>query len=62
MATKQEILQLIEKKRTELIDIVANYGMSSTKTLKVSQELDILLNKYNQLIVPKYKADSDMYI
>lgn len=53
MATKQEILHLIEKKRIELIDIVAKYGMSSSKTLKISQELDILLNKYNHLIVPK---------
>ncbi|WP_078380801.1 aspartyl-phosphate phosphatase Spo0E family protein [Sutcliffiella halmapala] len=53
MATKQEILQLIEKKRTELIDIVAKYGMSSSKTLQISQELDTLLNKYNHLIVPK---------
>jgi len=53
LATKQEILQLIEKKRIELIDIVAKYGMSSSKTLKISQELDILLNKYNHLIVPK---------
>ncbi|WP_404450164.1 aspartyl-phosphate phosphatase Spo0E family protein [Sutcliffiella horikoshii] len=53
MATKHELLEKIEKKRTELIDIVAKYGMSSSKTLKLSQELDILLNKYNHIIVPK---------
>lgn len=53
LATKQEIIQLIEKKRTELIDIVAKYGLSSSKTLQISQELDTLLNKYNHLIVPK---------
>ncbi|MCG1020754.1 aspartyl-phosphate phosphatase Spo0E family protein [Sutcliffiella horikoshii] len=53
MATKQELLNLIEKKRMELIDIVAKNGMSSSKTLKLSQELDTLLNKYNHIIVPK---------
>ncbi|KPB06302.1 aspartyl-phosphate phosphatase Spo0E family protein [Bacillus sp. CHD6a] len=60
MATKHELIELIEKKRSELIDIVAKYGMSSSKTLKLSQELDTLLNKYdtllnkyNHIIVPK---------
>ncbi|CAG9621852.1 aspartyl-phosphate phosphatase Spo0E family protein [Sutcliffiella rhizosphaerae] len=53
MATKQELINLIELKRAELIDIVAKYGMSSSKTLKLSQELDTLLNKYNHIIVTK---------
>jgi hypothetical protein len=53
LATKHELMELIEKKRSELIDIVAKYGMSSSKTLKLSQELDTLLNKYNHIIVPK---------
>ena len=53
MATKHELIELIEKKRIELIDIVAKYGLSSSKTLKLSQELDSLLNKYNHIIVPK---------
>ncbi|QFT88979.1 Aspartyl-phosphate phosphatase YnzD [Bacillus sp. THAF10] len=53
MATKQELIQLIEKKRAELLDIVAKYGLSSSKTLQLSQELDTLLNQYNHIIVPK---------
>ncbi len=47
--TKQDILKLIENKRTELLEIVAKTGLSSSKTLQISQELDTLMNKYNEM-------------
>ncbi|MBS4172627.1 aspartyl-phosphate phosphatase Spo0E family protein [Bacillus sp. FJAT-49736] len=39
---------LIEKKRAQLIEIVMNEGLHSPNTIFYSQELDTLLNKYNQ--------------
>ncbi|WP_226665535.1 Spo0E family sporulation regulatory protein-aspartic acid phosphatase [Metabacillus litoralis] len=44
--SKQELLQIIEKKRAELIDIVLKNGLNSTVSLKYSQELDKLLTQY----------------
>ncbi|MBM7603208.1 hypothetical protein JOC75_001178 [Metabacillus crassostreae] len=44
--SKQELLQIIEKKRAELIDIVLKNGLNSTISLKYSQELDKLLTQY----------------
>lgn len=44
--SKQEMLQKIEKKRAELIDIVLKNGINSTVSIKYSQELDILLTQY----------------
>ncbi|MFD0049455.1 Spo0E family sporulation regulatory protein-aspartic acid phosphatase [Actinomycetes bacterium NPDC127524] len=45
---KKEFLDLIEEKRTELIFIVSKNGLNSNITLKYSQELDRLLNQYDQ--------------
>lgn len=45
---KKELLQLIESKRKELIIIVSQYGLNSSRTIKYSQELDSLLNVYNK--------------
>lgn len=47
--TKQDILKLIENKRAELLEIVSKTGLSSSKTLQISQELDSLMNKYNEM-------------
>lgn len=44
--SKQDLLQIIEKKRAELIDIVLKNGLNSTVSLKYSQELDKLLTQY----------------
>ncbi|AEH48453.1 aspartyl-phosphate phosphatase Spo0E family protein [Parageobacillus thermoglucosidasius] len=43
-----EILTLIEKKRTELIEVVAKNGLNSAVAIQVSRELDSLLNMYNK--------------
>lgn len=47
---KKELLQLIESKRKELIIIVSQYGLNSSRTIEYSQELDSLLNVYNKKI------------
>lgn len=48
LLSKQEMLKVIEKKRTELIDIVLKNGINSNESIKYSQELDLLLNEYNK--------------
>ncbi|MFC3882269.1 aspartyl-phosphate phosphatase Spo0E family protein [Bacillus songklensis] len=45
---KHDILQEIEKKREELIRVVQLNGFSSHQTIRHSQELDALLNLYNE--------------
>lgn len=54
--SKHEILQQIEKKREELIRIVQLNGFSSSQTIRHSQELDTLLNLYNELYLRKNTA------
>mgnify|MGYP001394646381 CR=1 FL=1 len=38
--------QEIEKKRQQLIEIANKFGLTSTKTLQCSKELDKLLDRY----------------
>ncbi|KKI92181.1 hypothetical protein WQ54_10850 [Bacillus sp. SA1-12] len=51
---------IIEMKRTEMENCARKYGISSEKTLKVSQELDNLLNIQNKFIcnffIEKYRS------
>ncbi|GAA1385877.1 aspartyl-phosphate phosphatase Spo0E family protein [Peribacillus simplex] len=49
MAKKNEFLEQIELKRNELIKIVAKDGLNSHVAVEYSQQLDQLLNKYNEL-------------
>ncbi|WP_434092170.1 Spo0E family sporulation regulatory protein-aspartic acid phosphatase [Peribacillus frigoritolerans] len=49
MAKKNEFLEQIEIKRNELIKIVAKDGLNSHVAVEYSQQLDQLLNKYNEL-------------
>ncbi|WP_285766997.1 aspartyl-phosphate phosphatase Spo0E family protein [Peribacillus sp. SI8-4] len=49
MAKQNEFLELIELKRNELIKVVAKDGLSSNNAVEYSQQLDHLLNKYNEL-------------
>lgn len=46
---KNEMLELIEKKRSELIQIAMTYGFHSSAAVQYSQELDSLLNEYNRI-------------
>jgi len=53
--SKQEILRLIEKKRIELMEMVAKSGLNAAVTIQLSQELDSLLNQYNEYMYKKTK-------
>lgn len=37
----------IEQKREEMIKLAMGFGLSNTKTIKASQELDTLINIFN---------------
>ncbi|MGO4695588.1 Spo0E family sporulation regulatory protein-aspartic acid phosphatase [Paenibacillus sp. 2TAB26] len=39
-------LEAIERTRQKMIEASEQYGLSSKEVLKISQELDILLNNY----------------
>ncbi|MFT4416843.1 Spo0E family sporulation regulatory protein-aspartic acid phosphatase [Fredinandcohnia humi] len=45
--SNEQLLFKIEQKRAELIEIVCKYGLNASKTIKISQDLDSLLNQYN---------------
>jgi len=47
--SKQELALLIEKKRSELIQVASSNGFTSPSAIRHSQELDELLNTYNRL-------------
>ncbi|MFC7784238.1 MAG: Spo0E family sporulation regulatory protein-aspartic acid phosphatase [Bacillota bacterium] len=51
--SKKELLERIEKQRAQLIDIVAENGLTSPQAIQFSQELDRLLNSYNSLYIKK---------
>jgi hypothetical protein len=54
--SKQELIERIEIKRAQLIEIVAENGLSSPKAIQISQELDLLLNHYNTKYITKYST------
>ena len=49
LCNKEGLLQNIEELRKELIEIADLKGMTDEKTIRLSQTLDCLLNKYEQL-------------
>ncbi len=48
---KQELINLIEQKRFELIQVANKSGFNSAVTIKYSQDLDRLLNEYNRTFI-----------
>ncbi|WP_071617749.1 aspartyl-phosphate phosphatase Spo0E family protein [Rossellomorea aquimaris] len=54
--SKQELLDRIEKKRAQLIDIVAKNGLTSPQAIQYSQELDLLLNSYNSNYIKNFTS------
>nr|WP_232353699.1 aspartyl-phosphate phosphatase Spo0E family protein [[Bacillus] enclensis] len=46
----------IEKKRAQLIDIVAKNGLTSPQAIQYSQELDLLLNSYNSDYIKNFTS------
>ncbi|WP_328700987.1 aspartyl-phosphate phosphatase Spo0E family protein [Aquibacillus kalidii] len=47
MNNNKILLTKINKKRQEMIEIGLSQGLTSKETVRCSQELDALLNKYN---------------
>jgi stage 0 sporulation regulatory protein len=43
------LLEIIEIKRNKMFETAAKYGFTDDKTVKCSQELDMLLNIYRKL-------------
>jgi hypothetical protein len=50
---KNELINLIEQKRAELIEVVKLNGFTSSVAIRYSQELDQLLNEYNRIYIKK---------
>jgi stage 0 sporulation regulatory protein len=48
---KAKLLETINNKRNEMIDTAIRKGYTSDDVVKCSQELDMLLNKYQQIIL-----------
>ncbi|SEM50136.1 stage 0 sporulation regulatory protein [Mesobacillus persicus] len=46
--SKNELVRLIEKKRSELIEVATTNGLTSSVAIRYSQELDHLINTYQQ--------------
>lgn len=42
------LIQLIEEKRIAMIAVGIEKGLNSEETIKLSKELDLLLNEYNK--------------
>ncbi|MDP4087171.1 MAG: aspartyl-phosphate phosphatase Spo0E family protein [Bacillota bacterium] len=55
---KQDLLDLIENKRAELIQAAITNGLSSSVAIRYSQELDKLLNEYNRNFIKKIPSHS----
>ncbi|WP_409275836.1 Spo0E family sporulation regulatory protein-aspartic acid phosphatase [Neobacillus sp. SCS-31] len=55
---KQDLLSLIEQKRAELIQVACTNGLSSSIAIRHSQELDQLLNQYNNDFLKKIPTHS----
>ena len=50
---KQELINLIEQKRFELIQVAQKNGFNSSVAIQYSQDLDRLLNEYNRIFIKK---------
>ncbi|CAM4052280.1 aspartyl-phosphate phosphatase Spo0E family protein [Paenibacillus alkaliterrae] len=49
MDKRARTLEAIERKRREMIEASSRYGLSSKEVLMKSQELDVLLNRYQRI-------------
>ncbi|MFD1705280.1 aspartyl-phosphate phosphatase Spo0E family protein [Siminovitchia sediminis] len=47
---KEVLIEEIERKREELFEVTKHVGLTSQIALKYSQELDILLNEYGNIL------------
>jgi stage 0 sporulation regulatory protein len=51
----------ISEKRREMIATATNSGFTSEDTIKVSQELDELINQYHRLVINKNKIEQSSF-
>ncbi|MFP4662130.1 MAG: aspartyl-phosphate phosphatase Spo0E family protein [Halanaerobiales bacterium] len=56
MVNKDKIIHLIEKKRTELKELVREKRKFDENVVKKSQELDLLLNQFDDNSLAKKRA------
>ncbi len=54
-----EVYADIQNKRLEMIELAQIYGMNSEKTVRSSQELDVLMNEYFAIKGRMKKQESD---
>lgn len=59
---KLEMEEQIKQKREQMIAIAKEYGFTNEKTLKSSQELDRLLNKYQRFFRRPKIREKPIYI
>ncbi|WP_050182779.1 aspartyl-phosphate phosphatase Spo0E family protein [Domibacillus robiginosus] len=52
---KEILLDAIEAKRTELLNVAFENGLTSPLAIEYSQELDRLLNLYDELLIQHAK-------
>nr|WP_160719836.1 aspartyl-phosphate phosphatase Spo0E family protein [Bacillus sp. USDA818B3_A] len=50
---KQDLINMIETKRAELIQVAITNGLTSSVAIRYSQELDKLLNEYHKIYIKK---------
>ena len=59
---KVELLETINEKRQEMISTAGSKGYTSEAVVRCSQELDMLLNKYQQVVLEEtYKTTTNPF-
>lgn len=56
------LLAAIEKKREQMINIAKVYGLTSKQVLKVSQELDQMIDLYQAQNQNRYKRPNNRFV
>ncbi|WP_174613086.1 aspartyl-phosphate phosphatase Spo0E family protein [Virgibacillus ihumii] len=52
MCAADKLLNHIESLRKQMTDIAMQEGLSSKESVEISQELDKMLNQYNDIVQP----------
>lgn len=58
MANKIELLQKIKHLSDQLVKTATEFGFTDEKTVKISQQLDLLLNEYQLIKMNEYESFS----
>ncbi|WP_273131246.1 aspartyl-phosphate phosphatase Spo0E family protein [Metabacillus sp. HB246100] len=58
---KTKLLEKINLKREEMIETATREGYTSETAVKCSQDLDMLLNEYQQMIIDEEKPTKPLY-